>query len=129
MTQLHFDPNADSLIFHCQVEHHRTRMVWLVLDTGASTTILRESVLHDIGYSPEDLTEFVSFGDASQSHTVPKIVLKSFSLATANVKNLEVLCYSLPEEYGIDGVVGLNFLRHFNLFLNFEQGILTLNKF
>ena len=116
------------LSFFATIEYHCIGEVWLALDTGASTTIVCEEALIAIGCSPEALTEFVSFGDASQSHIVPKATLKFFSLAGAKVENLEVLCYTIPEEHGIDGVIGLNFLHHFNLNLNFERGILALEK-
>lgn len=129
MTQLPFDPKAPLLIFPCHIKYRRSGRVWLALDTGASTTIIRESILRVIGYTSELLTAFATFGDASQSHFVPKVILKSFSLAGAKVENLEVLCHTIPEEHGIDGVIGLNFLRHFNLNLSFEQGILMLERF
>jgi hypothetical protein len=51
----------------------------------------------------------------------------SFSLADAKIDNLDALVYTIPEEHGIDGVIGLNFLRQFNIGLDFKQGILTLN--
>jgi len=37
--------------------------------------------------------------------------------------------YTIPEEYGIDGVIGLNFMRQFNIELDFKRGALTLNRF
>jgi len=128
MIHLPFDPGAHLLIFSCTIEYHDIARVRLALDTGASTTTIRESSLRDIGYPPESLTDLVPFSDASQSHLVPRITLKSLSLAGARVENLEALCYTIPEEYGIHGVVGLNFLRHFNLNLNFKQGILTMER-
>ena len=129
MTELHFDPNAPLLIFPCAIEYEDITRVWLALDTGASTTIIRESALRDIGYPLEATTEFASFGNASKSHLVPKVTLKSLSMADAKAENIEVLCYTIPEEYGIHGVIGLNFLRHFNISLDFERGMLTLNRF
>jgi len=128
MTQLPFDPKAPLLVFPCTIAYQDIGEVWLALDTGASTTTIRESDLRNIGYPPESLTDLVSFSDASQSHLVPKVTLESFSLGDAKVAKLEVLAYTIPEEYGIHGVVGLNFLRHFNLNLNFKQGILTMER-
>ena len=129
MTELHFNPNAPLIIFPCTIEYRDIRTVWLAFDTGASTTVIRESALRDIGYAPELINEFASFGDASQSHLVPKFTLKSLSLAGARVENIEALAYTIPEEHGIDGVVGLNFLRHFKITLDFGQGKLMLEKF
>ena len=100
----------------------------LALDTGASTTIISTKVAKEIGYELSQITALASFGDASQTHLVPKVVLKSLSLADARVENIEALCYTIPEEYGIDGVIGLNFLRHFNIGLDFKQGVLTLDS-
>jgi len=128
VTQVRFDPRATLLVFPCTIKYQDVRTTLLALDTGASATIIRESSLIAIGYSIDSITEFVSFGDASQSHLAPKVVLKSLSLADARVDNIEALCYTIPEEYGIDGVIGLNFLRHFNIGLDFEHGILTLNR-
>jgi hypothetical protein len=127
VTQLRFDSQATLLIFPCTIEYQDIRTILLALDTGCSFTIIQESSLIDIGYSLEAITQFASFGDASKSHLVPKALLKSFSLADAKIDNLEALSYTIPEEYGIDGVIGLNFLRHFNISLGFEQGMLTLN--
>jgi hypothetical protein len=60
---------------------------------------------------------------------VPKVTLKSLSLETARQENVEALAYTLPEEYGIDGVIGLNFLRRFKrVTLDFEQGVITLEN-
>jgi len=126
MTQVPFNPEASLLIFPCTIECRHIGEVRLALDTGASTTTIREDALTDIGYSPKSLTDLVSFSDASQSHLVPRVTLKSFSLAGARIDNLEVLAYTIPD--GIDGVIGLNFLRHFNLNLNFDRGILTMER-
>ena len=80
MTRLPFDPNAFLLVFPCRIEYQRSILVDLALDTGASTTIVCEEALIAIGYSPESLTEFASFSDASQSHIVPKATIKSLRL-------------------------------------------------
>ncbi len=128
MTQLHFDPQAMLLVFPCTIEYQDIRTTLLALGTGSSFTIIRESSLIAIGYPIDSITEFISFGDASQTHIVPKVTLKSFSLADVKVDNLDVLIHALPEEHGIDGVIGLNFLRQFNIGLDFKQGILTLSR-
>ena len=128
MTRLTFDPNASLLIFPCQAEYRRRILLDLALDTGASTTIISTKAAKEIGYELSQITALASFGDASQTHLVPKVTLKSLSLADARVENIEALCYTIPEEHGIDGVIGLNFLCQFNIGLDFKRGILTLSR-
>ena len=129
MTRLAFDPNASLLVFPCLVEYRRRILLDLALDTGASTTIISIKAAREIGYDLSQISDLVSFADASKTHLVPGVTLKSLSFADARIEDIEALCYTIPEEHGIDGVMGLNFLRHFNISLDFERGMLTLNHF
>lgn len=130
MIKIPFHPDAPLLLFECRIEYKSIAVVWLALDTGASTTIIANEVLHNIGFHSESLKEFVTLGDASQSHLVPKVEVPCFSLGNLAVKNLEVLSYTLPEEHGIDGLIGLNFLRRFKKFIvDFEQATLFLQNY
>ncbi len=128
MTQIPFDPNANILIFRCRVEYESIITLYLALDTGASNVIISREAAINIGYNLKLTPDQTTISDASTSHLVPILTLKSFRLADATVENIQVLCYTIPEELGINGVIGLNFLRHFNVNLNFEKGILTLNR-
>lgn len=40
--------------------------------------------------------------------------------------NMRVLCHTLPSRAGIDGVLGLDFLRDTRLVIDFRAGLLTL---
>jgi len=128
MSRIPFDPNAPILLFECVLEFKSRHIFIMALDSGSSYTIISEAAATQVGYGLSKISEYVSFSNASQSHLVPKVTLNSFSLADAKIDNLDVLIYTLPEEHGIDGVIGLNFLRHFNIGLDFEYGILTLDR-
>jgi len=129
MSRIPFDPSAPILPFECSVEFKTRHTFTMVLGTGASYTIISQAAAIEVGFDLGQITETISFGDASQTHMATKVTLKSFSLADAKVDNLDALIYTIPEEYGVDGVIGLNFLRHFNITLDFEQGTLTLERF
>lgn len=129
MSQIPFDPNAPILLFECVLEFKSQHICIMAVDTGSSYTIISEAAAIQVGFDLSQVAESATFSDASTTHLVPKVTLKSFTLADAKVDNLDVLCYSLPEEHGIDGVIGLNFLRHFRITLEFEQGILILDRF
>jgi hypothetical protein len=44
------------------------------------------------------------------------------------VDNLEVLCHDLPPESGVDGLLGINFLKRFKLTIRFRKGIIDLTR-
>jgi hypothetical protein len=54
--------------------------------------------------------------------------LRSASTIGQQVANLEVLGHDLPAESGVDGLLGLNFLRQFKLTIRFRRGIVELIK-
>jgi len=62
---------------------------------------------------------------ASREESVYQLNLRSISMESGKILNISALCMPLPSELKIDGLLGLNFLRHFNINLNFEEGILT----
>lgn len=127
MIQLSFDPNANLLVFECEVEGQFKTRAFLALDSGASNVILSEEILEDAGYDLDAVTRHETFGDASQSHTVPVVTLTALSVGPARQEDLEALAYTIPEEHGLDGVIGLNYLRRFRrVTLDFEAGLLTL---
>lgn len=43
-----------------------------------------------------------------------------------SVDNLEVLCHDLPPEAKVDGLLGLNFIRHFNIAIRFRDGVIDI---
>jgi len=42
------------------------------------------------------------------------------------VENCEMLIHDLPETSRVDGLIGLNFLKHCKLTIDFTKGILEL---
>ncbi len=129
MIQFNFAPDANLIVFPCVVKHSKEIITLLALDTGASSVILSEEVLDLTGYDVKSVIDRADFSNASQSHRVPVVLLDSFGLPGAEESNIEALCYTVPEEHGIEGVIGLNYLRRFRkVILDFENGMLTLER-
>ena len=127
MNPISYIDDQTFLIFECFIEHKNSHRSWLALDTGSTLTIISSEVLLKIGFLKNEMKDLVTFGDASQDHIVPRVVVPSFSMGEATVTDLEVLAYTLPEEHGIDGVIGLNFMRSFNrVILDFQHSVLHL---
>jgi hypothetical protein len=59
---------------------------------------------------------------------VPLITVHAIRALGMREENIDVLCHDLPEESLLDGVLGLNFLRKFNLNIRFSQGIIEATR-
>ena len=58
----------------------------------------------------------------------PRTTVRSATAIGQKVANLEVLCHDIPPESGVDGLLGLSFLKHFKLTIRFRKGIIDLNQ-
>jgi hypothetical protein len=58
----------------------------------------------------------------------PRVTVRSATAIGQKVSSLDVLCHDLPAESGVDGLLGLNFLRHFKLTIRFRKGIIDLTR-
>lgn len=101
----------------------------VVLDTGATTTILPADILADLGYDPGcprlSRTRIIT---GSGIEYAPSIIVKSLIVGGEKVDNVEVLCHDLPTEAGIDGLLGLNFLKNFDFTIEYSLGRLQFIK-
>ncbi len=130
MIQHPFDPQAPLLAFPCIARHGgRFINLWMALDCGATCVMVAQPRLSVLGYDMANVATSASFGDASQSHTAPLVTLDSFGIVGAEEPNIECLAYTLPAQYGLDGVIGLNYLRRFHrATLDFHSSVLTLER-
>ncbi|PIU67947.1 MAG: hypothetical protein COS84_02630 [Armatimonadetes bacterium CG07_land_8_20_14_0_80_40_9] len=124
MITYRFNPNVSSLILEVRLEYVYERTRKMLFDTGASLTVITPRVAEELGYDLSQL-KTASLYTASREESVYQLNLRSISMESGKILNISALCMPLPSELKIDGLLGLNFLRHFNINLNFEEGILT----
>jgi predicted aspartyl protease len=105
-----------------------TRQVALILDTGASYTILSPRLFSQLGLSVPAAAPLVQFVIAGgQRVQAPLVSVDSLEIGHARVAPLEVLAYdAIPEDPNLDGLIGLNFLNHFAVNIDRGAGVLTL---
>ena len=97
----------------------------LALDTGATTTLINTAHLILAGYIPSSAPT-VPITLASGIQYVPKIAVQRLESLGAHRVNLSVLSVSLPPTSGIDGLLGLDFLRDKRLAIDFQKGKIDL---
>lgn len=99
--------------------------VTLILDTAAVMTTVVPSVAESIGYSPALRVGLsVTRTAAAEEHGY---IVRS---------EVETLGFKMPDHrvvvadlgYGIDGLLGINFLRHFNIEIRFAERRILVEK-
>jgi predicted aspartyl protease len=101
-------------------------IVNLALDTGATWSLVSWETAVLIGYDPASVSERTSITTGSGVEYCPKITLQQLEALGKKAKGLDVLCHTLPPTSRVDGLLGLNFLRRFDLRVNFRHGYLTI---
>jgi aspartyl protease family protein len=100
--------------------------VRLALDTGATRTLINESIIRVVGYPAKDMSETVQITTGSGIESTPLIVLSRIAALGLQRRNLSIICHNLPPTASVDGLLGLDFLRNRNLSINFRSGRISL---
>jgi hypothetical protein len=98
----------------------------LALDTGASTTMISIAPLVAAGYDPALVGERVQVTTAAGIEFVPRLRIERLSSLGCDRADLTILGHTLPPSAGIDGLLGLDFLRGQQLNIDFREGTITL---
>lgn len=122
-----FDPKAGIILVKTKVYGPRgDAIINLALDTGATWTLVSWETTVLVGYDPASIQQRTAITTGSGIEYCPKLNLLRVEALGKSVSSLEVLCHTLPPTSRVDGLLGLNFLRHFNVALNFKQGYITI---
>jgi predicted aspartyl protease len=132
MPRVVYDPSASSIVVDLLLESaddRSTLLIPVVLDTGASITIVAVDIMARLGYDPANPTlDRQRIITGSGVEYAPCTTVRSATAIGQKVDNLEVLCHDLPPESGVDGLLGINFLKHFKLTIRFRKGIIDLTR-
>jgi aspartyl protease family protein len=123
-----FDPNSFGIVIFGTLSGKEgiRRRVKMVLDTGATYTMIPWYIAEELGYNPAASNEFVSMTTVSGTIEAPLITLDCVSILDMPVRSLQVIVHNLPESSHVDGLLGLNYLKHFKLTIDFNNDILVL---
>ena len=127
MISFKFDPHASLIVLNVRLKAERETVQKMALDTGATITTITPQIAAELGYDLEDLPACEVF-TAKDPVRAMKLVIPSVSLLGEEITNLETRCMPLHAGLRVNGLLGLNFLRHFTVSLDFENGLLTLRR-
>lgn len=125
MSTLKFNPEASNIIVEAKIKSVYPITSTLVVDTGASLVVLPWKLVSIIGIKI-DPTKTIQTTTATTVETVPEIVIPEISILGKTVKNVKAIIKDLPPEAPVDGLLGLSFLKHFKVTIDFRKGLLSL---
>jgi hypothetical protein len=124
-----FDPASDLIIVKARVFGPRGRRpLSLALDTAASETHIVPEVIDDLGYSPLQGEAITSVRSAIGKETGYMLRVERFESLGFGFADLLVHVHDLPQGIGIDGLLGLRFLKHFNYEIRSIEGRILVER-
>ena len=96
----------------------------LILDTGADRTLIRLSALRKLGIANENTTRVVLRGVTGESD-VDAVWVNAVEVGEARVGPLLIIAHEADLK-GADGLLGRDFLAHFNVTIDSKEGVVTL---
>jgi predicted aspartyl protease len=93
---------------------HGERELLLVIDTGAAATTIEPAILEELGYSSRDAimrTRVPTPAGVQHGHLFR---VQRFYALGADLSGFVVQALALADEYGVDGLLGMNFLENYN---------------
>jgi hypothetical protein len=122
-----FDPQDGLIIVRAELWGPvGSAVLRLALDTGATSTMANVGMLVALGYDPALVPDRLQVTTGSGIEFVPRLPLLKIMALGQERTDLPVLAHTLPPSAGVDGLLGLDFLRGTQLILNFRKGQVSL---
>lgn len=129
MPQFKSELKKDIIVLFAEVSGPSgSRFIKMLLDTGATYTTIPYEAAVAIGCDPSVSERRVEFITASGIEYAPITNVKSIKAFGFENKNFDIVCHNLPPQSSVEGLLGLNFLTQFNVFLKFLEDTLEVTK-
>ena len=123
-----FDLEESAVIVRVRIWGPRGRtVVRLALDTGATGTLVNWDIAVLLGYDPSASPTRRQITTGSGVEFAPEIPIDRIEALGMERLRFPVLCHTLPPSAGVDGLLGLDFLRGQRVVLDFRTGTITVD--
>ena len=107
-------------------QQESVRVISLLIDTGATFTIVSWATLVSLNLDPADSTARKPITTANGLVLMPEVFIESADALGQRVTKFPVLAHTIPLGSKVGGVLGMNFLRQFDIKLNFRQASIEI---
>jgi predicted aspartyl protease len=101
-------------------------IVRLALDTGATSTLINSEIMVLLGYDPAASPDRIQVTTGSRVELCPRVTVQSLEALGKSISNFPVLSHTLPPTSQVDGLLGLDFFRGFQIIIGFRNGAITI---
>lgn len=121
-----FNPEDPVIVVYAEIEGKIKVKLRMALDTGATYIMIPWDFAEVLGYMPELLKERVELVTASGVEKAPLITLSSISVLGKKARNIKAIVHDLPQKSYVDGLLGLSYLKNFEVRLDFRKSVLEI---
>lgn len=117
-------------IIACAVEFkgpEGNQILHMAIDTGATYTIIPVETAILIGCNPVIPFRRIEIIMGGSTEYLPMVKVPEVKAFGAKLEKIEVICHNLPPKSPVHGLLGLNILRHFDLFFKFKNNVLEIS--
>lgn len=102
------------------------RVVSLLIDAGASHTIISWETLLSLGIDPTATQNRKPVTTANGLVWMPQVEIEEFHALGQSVASFQVMAHNIPLGSQINGVLGMDFLRQFEFTLKLKQAVIEV---
>ena len=121
-----FERSGNVVIVPVTLNNRQT--VNLVVDTGASFTLISQSLARDLDIDLSRNPKTMPFHTANGVVDAPLTTLDSIAIGGMEIKNLTAAVHDATPDIHAAGLLGLNFLSNFRMDIDTQKGVLHLEK-
>lgn len=114
--------------FLAQALINQSDSITLMLDTGASLTVIKPETLANMGININTAEHYGWFNTAGGVVRAPIVRLDSLSIAGQEVLDIHVAVMDINSSNPIDGLLGMNYLKHFKFYIDQNASVLHLSS-
>jgi predicted aspartyl protease len=124
-----FDPDDDLIIVKARVcGRHGSRRLTLALDTAASHTHVTPDIIDELGYNPAEGEAITAVRSAIGKEVGYMLRVQRFESLGFGFDEFLIHVHDLPTGFGIDGLLGLSFLKRFNYEIRSLEGRILVER-
>lgn len=131
MKETRFDAADDLIIVSARIWGPRggePEPLRLAIDTGASHTLVVPAFVDELGYSPRDGEAITTVRAAVGQEQGYVLRVSRFEALGFAIPDFAIHVFELAEGFGIDGLIGLSFLRQFNYLVRSREGRMLVER-